>query len=108
MQTDKLTAALGKKSVPEIACACDDSKRAVDLVAVLELKAGVARGVGNQPIAVNVVDSPTMFHFRQIRTPGTHSCKPRQTSHVNEQDTESDTVNPKTLSYTCQRHAIRK
>lgn len=43
----KLTLALRQRSVPEVPRTDDRSKRPVDLFAVREPEAGVARGVGN-------------------------------------------------------------
>jgi len=76
--TSKLTLALRQRSVPEVPSAGDRSKRPADLVAVLELKASVARGVSNQLAAIDMVDSPTVLQVRQIRTSRPNSYKPRR------------------------------
>jgi len=86
--TGKLTLACRQQSVPEVTSARDRSKRSVDIVAVLELKSGVARGVGNQPITVNVVDCPPMLQIRQVRTPWSNSCKQRYRTNLTRRPTE--------------------
>ena len=77
--TCKLTLALRQRSVPEVSGARDRSKRSVYLVAVLELKSGVARGVSNELIAVDVVDGVAVLQVRQVRTSRPDSCKTRHT-----------------------------
>ena len=74
----KLTQTFGQKTVPEVAGARNGSEGLVDCVAVLEPEAGIARGVGNELVAVDVVDRPAVLQLGQVRAPGTNCCTPRR------------------------------
>lgn len=70
----KRTLAFGQKSIPEVSDARDRSIRGVDLVFVVEVKANIARSIGDKLVSINAIDSPAVLQLWKVRTSWTHSC----------------------------------